>query len=88
MKRISLSSAALMSALCFGGSAFAQEACRPSKNSCTAMYGVCQKTCATMTNPARCAAATCDVSVTECKSTGVWRARGARNACWTTSDRS
>lgn len=69
------------------GPASAQEACQPSKSSCTGMYQSCQTLCATATNPARCAASTCEISVTECRATGIWKARSARAACWTTQNR-
>lgn len=86
--RILMTIAFSAAAIVISGTAFAQETCQKSAKSCSGMYADCQKLCGNSANPARCAASTCDVSVSECKATGVWRSRAQRTACWVTTNKS
>jgi len=85
MGRLLLSALILSAGL--GGQASALEGCKTVQTSCSQMYATCEKVCSRLANPSRCMSMGCEISLPQCRSTGIWRSRNGSNGCWTTSNR-
>jgi len=76
-------------AVSFSGSAFAQDGCKQTASSCSAMFKSCEQNCNKVgNNPSACIARVCTPPLAGCKSNGVWRSVQSGSACWATKNKS
>lgn len=76
-------------AMSFSGSPSAQEGCKQTASSCSALFKNCEQNCNKVgSNPSACVARVCTPPLAGCKSNGVWRSVQSGSACWATKNKS
>lgn len=80
---------AVLLAVALNSSVSAQEGCRQTASSCSALFKNCEQNCNKVgSNPSACVARVCSQPLEGCKSNGVWRSVQSGSACWATKNRS